>query len=119
MRLKEAQEITGLSQQTLKTYIHQGKLDAKLVGSGQHKHWEINPESLESVEKKRPKDDDNSQQTDTQLLINTQQRQIQVLEQELERRAREIQELHVLLQQAQAAIPAPKESRSWWRFWSK
>jgi hypothetical protein len=33
---------------------------------------------------------------------------------ELEARRREVQELHVLLQTAQA-LPAPRESRPWWR----
>ena len=37
---------------------------------------------------------------------------------ELEARRREVQELHVLLQQAQAALTAPIENhRSWWQFW--
>ncbi len=35
---------------------------------------------------------------------------------ELDARRREVQELHVLLQQAQAALPVPKEDhKSWWR----
>jgi chromosome segregation ATPase len=34
---------------------------------------------------------------------------------ELEARRREVQELHVLLQQAQTALSAPGESRPWWR----
>jgi hypothetical protein len=39
---------------------------------------------------------------------------------ELEARRREVQELHVLLQQAQAALSAPVGTqRSWWRFWQR
>jgi hypothetical protein len=39
---------------------------------------------------------------------------------ELEARRREVQELHVLLQQAQAALPAPVGTRRpWWRFWQR
>ena len=37
--------------------------------------------------------------------------------QQLENKDQQISELHVLLQQAQAALPAPKEYRPWWRFW--
>jgi hypothetical protein len=44
---------------------------------------------------------------------------ISILENELEARAREIRELHVLLQQAQAvALPAGRQQefrRPWWR----
>jgi hypothetical protein len=48
--------------------------------------------------------------------IASQETQLQAKDKQLETRAREVQELHVLLQQAQAALPAPKEDRqSWWR----
>jgi hypothetical protein len=46
-------------------------------------------------------------------------KQIDFLKGELESRRREVQELHVLLQQAQAALPAPRENRPWWRFWQR
>jgi hypothetical protein len=32
---------------------------------------------------------------------------------------RQIEQLHVLLQQAQAALPAPRDNRSWWQFWRR
>jgi hypothetical protein len=57
MRLKEARELTGLSTKTLLPYIKQGKVKAVLVGSGQHRRWEIDPESLEQIERRPPKDD--------------------------------------------------------------
>ena len=38
---------------------------------------------------------------------------------QLQAKDRQIEQLHVLLQQAQAALPAPKENRSWWRFWQR
>jgi len=47
---------------------------------------------------------------------NDNDRLIQTLTDELEARRREISELHVLLGQAQAALPAPK-NRPWWRRW--
>jgi predicted site-specific integrase-resolvase len=121
MKLKDAHELTGLSERTLKSYIKQGKLDAVLVGSGQHRHWEINPESLETIEKKPPKDEssDDSQQNDLQFLVNAQQHQLQVLEKELEVKNKQIEQLHILLQQAQAALPSPNHSRAWWRFWQR
>jgi hypothetical protein len=47
--------------------------------------------------------------------------QLAVKDQQLETKDRQIGELHVLLQQAQAALPAPKENHhsSWWRFWGR
>jgi hypothetical protein len=48
--------------------------------------------------------------------IVSQEAQIAAQYEELEARRREVQELHVLLQQAQAALPVPKEAHhSWWR----
>jgi hypothetical protein len=47
------------------------------------------------------------------------QDRVNAQQEELEARRREVQELHVLLQQAQAALPAPKDNRSWWRFWQR
>ena len=38
---------------------------------------------------------------------------------ELEAKNQQIKELHVLLQQAQAALPAPRNGRPWWRWWRR
>ena len=52
--------------------------------------------------------------------VAAQQNQLESHEQQFEAKDRQIGELHVLLQQAQAALPAPGESRqSWWRFWQR
>jgi len=46
------------------------------------------------------------------------QAQVKAQGEELEAGRRELQELHVLVQQAQATLPGPRENRhSWWRFW--
>jgi hypothetical protein len=45
---------------------------------------------------------------------------VQSLEPEREAQRREVQELHVLLKQAQAALPAPVGThRLWWQFWQQ
>jgi hypothetical protein len=39
---------------------------------------------------------------------------------QLQAKDRQIEQLHVLLQQAQAALPAPRENRPWWqRVWRR
>ena len=119
MKLKEVREITGLSERTLKSYIQQGRLEATLVGSSQHRYWEINPESLKQIDWKPKDDTDNIQQSDQQLLIIAQQHQLEIYERELEAKNKQIEQLHILLQQAQAALPAPRENRFWWKFWRK
>jgi Tfp pilus assembly protein FimV len=52
-----------------------------------------------------------------QSQIQAQKDQLEAKDKQIEARGREMQELHVLLQQAQAALPAPRDNRSWWRFW--
>jgi len=42
------------------------------------------------------------------------QAQVQLLGEQLSTKDNQIQQLHVLLQQTQAMLPAPREHRSWW-----
>jgi hypothetical protein len=51
--------------------------------------------------------------------VQAQKEQLSAKDRQLENKDRQIEELHVLLQQAQAALPAPKEYRPWWRFWER
>jgi excisionase family DNA binding protein len=52
--------------------------------------------------------------------VTAQQNQLESYQQQFEAKDRQIEQLHVLLQQAQAALPAPRENhRSWWRFWQR
>jgi hypothetical protein len=48
-------------------------------------------------------------------LIASLNEQVDSLKGQLGSKDRQIEQLHVLVQQAQAALPAPKEQRSWWR----
>ena len=54
-----------------------------------------------------------------QSQAETYERQNEAYQQQLEAKDKQIEQLHVLLQQAQGALPAPKENRSWWRFWKR
>jgi hypothetical protein len=53
--------------------------------------------------------------------IEAQQEQLAVKDRQLESKDRQIEQLHVLLQQAQAALPAPKDNQhSWWyKLWHR
>ncbi len=44
---------------------------------------------------------------------------VSILQSEVESRRREVQELHVLLQQAQAALPSPRGGRPWSQLWRR
>lgn len=60
--------------------------------------------------------DDSREVTTLWELVETLKLQVKLQGEELEARRREVQELHVLLQRAQAVLPAPRQDRlSWWR----
>lgn len=50
-------------------------------------------------------------------LVAVFREELMVRNKQLEAKDEQIRELHVLLQQAQAALPAPKVNRRRWRFW--
>jgi hypothetical protein len=43
--------------------------------------------------------------------------QVSAQQEQLSAKDTQIGQLHVLLQQAQAALPAPRNGRPWWRWW--
>ena len=50
-----------------------------------------------------------------QSQVAAQLAQLVAKDHQIETKDREIEQLHVLLQQAQAALPAPRDNRSWWQ----
>jgi chromosome segregation ATPase len=61
-----------------------------------------------------------SQVEGQQELVDSLQAQVKTQQEELTAKNKQIEQLHVLLQQAQAALPAAGESRSWWyKLWHR
>jgi chromosome segregation ATPase len=62
-----------------------------------------------------------SQVEGQQELVDSLQAQVKAQQDELTAKNKQIEQLHVLLQQAQAALPAPKENQhSWWyKLWHR
>jgi Tfp pilus assembly protein FimV len=55
-----------------------------------------------------------------QSQTETHEKQNEAYQQQLEAKDKQIEQLHVLLQQAPAALPAPRDNRSWWqRLWRR
>ncbi len=133
MDLREARERAGLSEKTLRRLIKAGRLDATLVGTGQHRHWEITEEALDALGKTEyghtPRQEathsmEEGAQDDGQGCPNCEWLKGQ-LESErenlvglLREKDRQAEQLHVLLQQAQEQVhrmlPAPQPRR--WRW---
>ncbi len=127
----EAADLLKVSTQTVKRRLKSGSLRGQQEATPQGYIWLVDMP-----------DDYNGSDTDTTTFpddisddmpvgisreIKRMEEMISMLQTELERRDRQVEtkdkqigELHVLLQQVQAALPAPKENHhSWWRFWQK
>jgi hypothetical protein len=139
----DAARCLGISVDTVRRRINAGELKARKARQGRNFTWWVdlpddlvNPEPEnsrtgreEAPSNQQPRNDAPADANTTNVqallesqaaLINTLQAQVQAQQEELAAKNQQISQLHVLLQQAQAALPAPREGRGWWRrFWGR
>jgi len=101
----------GVSADTIRRRIGKGTLTGHQEPTAQGFRWQVEIPEIDGQETNGHHDDA------LEHLLLTLESQVKAQAEELEARRREISELHVLLQTAQAALTAPKENRRWWRFW--
>ena len=124
--IQEAAMRLGVSVETIRRRAHKGVLKSRQVPTPQGFVWMV---ELPNDEPQRETPSEESDEPlhelvevlKAQLEKKDHQLEIQAAHQEqLEAKDRQIEQLHVLLQQAQAALPAPRENRSWWyKLWSR
>jgi hypothetical protein len=116
--IAEAARCLGMSIDSIRRRIAKGELNAHKVPSP---HGEIY--MVEIPENALPAET-NEEKIDSAATIDAMLKTISVLENELDARRREVQELHVLLQQAQKQLPPGKAENtaaeapqkvSWWK----
>jgi hypothetical protein len=61
---------------------------------------------------------DSGEMTAMKALVARLEAQVSAQQEQLTAKDHQIEQLHVLLQQAQAALPAPG-GRPWWRWWQR
>jgi len=108
----EASRILGLSAATVKRRLVSGELTGRKEARPQGSRWLVEIGTDRTKVNPPLTDSSHTQLTDSSELTTT---LVTMLQEELTARRREISELHVLLQNAQAALPAPH--KPWWRFW--
>ena len=138
--IKEAAQRLALSELTIRRRLHAGLLTGHKETTPQGFVWMVDlPDDVPGAETEKNSDKEIGGRGDQSLAelvavlstrvedqqelievlhgqIQAQRDQLEAKDRQIETRAREVQELHVLLQHAQAALPAPKEDRqSWWR----
>jgi excisionase family DNA binding protein len=111
LTIGEAAERLRVSEQTIRRRIRSGELQATQVNSPGGFQWMVDLPDSPTVDNPSP---DNQSLRE---LVDELRARVAAQDTELESRRREVQELHVLLQQVQAALPDPRNNRPWWRFW--
>jgi hypothetical protein len=131
--LAEAAHHLGVSVDTVRRRLQKGELQGQQQARPQGFIWLIDvPEETEPSSSVAGSQVDAEVNSEVSLaacqaeilrlegMVAMLQDRVHAQQEELEARRREVQELHVLLQQAQAALPAPKNNRPWWgRLWRR
>jgi excisionase family DNA binding protein len=116
--VQEAAHRLGVAESTLRRRIKNGEIPATQMPTPQGHIWLVEiPDETTFPEETNVGEVEALKQVLDVLRdqLEAKDQQMDFLKEELEARRREVQELHVLLQRAQAALPAPREHRSWWR----
>jgi len=113
--IKEAAQRLEVAETTVRRRIRNGEVRARQVARPQGFVWMVElPDEVSSESGEAHRDNDSA---GLRELVDVLKDEVSTLKGELTERGQEMQQLHVLLQQAQAALPAPKENRRWWRLW--
>lgn len=112
--IAEAARLLKLSERTVRRRLHSGELKGSQVASPGGFSWVV--EISEDLPVGSP---DSGEMARVDALIASLGAQIAAQQEELAVKNKQIEQLHVLLQQAQAALPAPKEAKPWWKRWGR
>jgi hypothetical protein len=121
----EAARRLGVTEDTVKRRLRKGELQGERKARPQGYTWMVELPDEESetgtvTDTVSPPDDDTVNHRVNSGETRRLEEMVSMLQHQLEVREREVQELHVLLQQAQAALSAPRDSRPWWqRLWRR
>jgi hypothetical protein len=113
--IPEAARLLRVSEHTIRRRLRSGELKGSQVDSVGGFTWMVEiPDDL-------PGDiPPSGEMAAMKALVARLEAQITAQQEQLTTKDKQIEQLHVLLQQAQAALPAPRHSRAWWRkLWSR
>jgi predicted RNase H-like nuclease (RuvC/YqgF family) len=123
----EAADRLKVSTQTVKRRLKNGTLKGEQKDTPQGYIWLVDISEAETDT--TILNEDISSDTSTAIsreiqrleqMVEMLQRELEHRDEQLETKDRQIEQLHVLLQQAQAALPAPRDNRPWWqRVWRR
>jgi len=116
--IQEAANTLGIAESTVRRRIRNGELEGQQMPTPQGYTWLVDlPEDLATE-----KESEQRLASESGLmreLVDSLRSNVEGLENQLGTKDRQIEQLHVLLQQVQAALPPPREVRPWWRVWQR
>lgn len=116
--IQEAANTLGIAESTVRRRIRNGELEGQQMPTPQGYTWLVDlPEDL-AIEKEseQPMVGESGLMRE---LVDSLRSHMNGLENQLGTKDRQIEQLHVLLQQVQAALPPPRGARPWWRVWQR
>jgi hypothetical protein len=122
----EAADRLKVSTQTIKRRLKNGTLKGEQKDTPQGYIWLVDISEAEadtSILNEDISDDTlvaiSREMQRLEQMVEILQKELEHRDGQLEAKDKQIGQLHVLLQQAQAALPPPRNHRSWWRFWQR
>ncbi len=112
--IAEAARRIGIPEKAVRRQVRNGELRGTQEATPQGFRWMVEvPDEVPDGEPEHDGHDDDC--ADLRQMVQVFQAQVEADREELAAKNEQIRELHVLLQRAQPALPAP--GRSWWQFW--
>ena len=116
--IQEAAQTLGVAESTVRRRLRNGELEGEQMPTPQGYTWLVelpDDRSIQRESEPRP----TVEPSLLRELVDSLRSHLEGLEGQLGTKDRQIEQLHVLLQQAQAALPAPVSPKSWWRLLRK
>jgi DeoR/GlpR family transcriptional regulator of sugar metabolism len=110
----EAARLLRVSEHTVRRRLRSGELQGRQVASSGGFAWMV--EIPEEIQGDGP---DSREMAAMKALVSRLEAQVEAQQEQLTAKDKQIEQLHVLLQQAQAALPAPRDGRPWWKWWGR
>ena len=114
--IQDAAHKLRVAESTVRRRLRNGELEGHQMPTHQGFTWMVDlPDDLCAEQESQPPGEERV----LRELVDALRYQVTGLEGQLGTKDRQIEQLHVLLQQAQATLPAPRSTRPWWRIWRR
>jgi hypothetical protein len=121
--IPEAAKFLRVSERTVRRRLGSGELKGRQVSSVGGFAWMVDLPDTVTQDGQEPGQVDSltaGEIAAMKALMARMESQIEAQQKQLDVKDSQIRELHILLQQAQAALPSPQGTHhSWWRFWQR